>query len=76
MSSGTILIYDSKKSTVLSWTSCGSGNNDLLDLLFEYCKILGVTSYVAEDDNIKWLLHNNWYSSDEIERMIKIKVFI
>ena len=49
---------------------------DVINKLFIYQKILGVVAVIKNQDNIiAWELNNYWYSSEQIERMLKLKVF-
>lgn len=48
----------------------------VIDKLFNYRKVLGVEAVQKNQDNIiTWELNNYWYSSEQIERMLKLKVF-
>lgn len=48
---------------------------EYIDKLFEYRKILGVVSVKKDNKIITWGLNNCWYSSNEIDRMLKLKAF-
>jgi hypothetical protein len=51
-------------------------SSDAISTLHNYYKILGVVAIQKDkDDKIAWELNNYWYSSEQIERMMKIKVF-
>lgn len=47
----------------------------LIDLLFQYREILGVMAIRKVNSIITWELNNSWYSSEEIDRMLKLKIF-
>lgn len=47
----------------------------LIYKLFEYVRVLGVVSVKKENKIVSWELNNSWYSSDEINRMLKLKAF-
>lgn len=49
---------------------------ELIDKLFEYRKILGVTRYQEEDGaTVTWFLNGCWYSTEQIGRMMRLKTF-
>lgn len=50
--------------------------SELVDKLFEYRKVLGVTQYQEEDGTtIRWFFNGTWYSTEQIERMMRLKTF-
>lgn len=49
--------------------------SELIDKLFQYRNILGVTSIKKDNKVISWKLNDCWYSSEEIDRMLKLKAF-
>lgn len=48
---------------------------EYIDKLFEYREILGVVSVRKDNKVITWELNDCWYSSEEIDRMLKLKAF-
>lgn len=75
--------------TILHWYSSSSygtlesrDNDDpdsieaeYIDKLFEYRSVLGVSAVRKDNKIITWELNDSWYSSNEIERMLKLKTF-
>lgn len=51
--------------------------SELVNQLFEYYELLGVDKYeLYEDGTIGWRLNNHFYNSEQIDRMLKLKVFV
>lgn len=51
--------------------------SELVNQLFEYYERLGVDKYeLYEGGTISWRLNGNLYNSEEIGRMLKLKVFV
>lgn len=49
----------------------------LLNRLFELYIELGVTGYEEfQNGNVKWLFENNWYNTDQLNRIRNMKGFI
>lgn len=58
-----------------------SNENSLLNKqLWDYNKEMGVDAYLADDNNleetVKWRLQDHWYSTSQIERIKKIRIFL
>lgn len=49
--------------------------SDLMDKLFTYCEQLGVDGYDEDHNGVAWSIRNNWYTTDQIERMLALKAF-
>lgn len=49
--------------------------SEYITKLFEYREMLGVMSVKKDNKVITWQLNSCWYSSEEIDRMLKLKVF-
>jgi len=50
---------------------------ELVDLLFKYAEHLGVEKYEELDGiTVRWLLKGSWYSTEQIERMMGLPIFI
>jgi hypothetical protein len=77
LSSAKILVYNENRQ-VKGWYSVPGpyGENiDLRDKLFYYFSCVGAIAYEEYNDSIRWLINNEWFNSNQIERMIKLKVF-
>lgn len=77
--SSTIVLV-SEKTRMVSWHCSGSSfNSELFSKLKDYHTRIGVMGYQewSYDDpyHVRWLFNNQWYSSEEIERMVKLPMF-
>lgn len=59
---------------VISWHVVSS-NVQLAEKLRYYHSIIGVIAYEETDISVMWNLNSQWYSTDQIERMIKLPIF-
>lgn len=73
----SFLFYDSPQSYTIT------SNNEVEELtilLIKYRSDLGVVAYEADFDDltctVKWKLQDKWYSTSQIERLIKIRSFL
>lgn len=49
---------------------------ELIDQACEYKIQIGIDGYDEyEDGTVKWRFNNNYYTTEQVERMIKMKVF-
>lgn len=49
---------------------------ELIDLLFQYHEILGVDAYEEyKDQSLFWRIGQDWYTPNQIDRMLKLKIF-
>lgn len=49
---------------------------ELINLMFKYHELYGVDSYEEDDDGIEWGINGHWYTTEELDRMAKLKVFL
>jgi hypothetical protein len=53
-----------------------NGKNELVNQACEYKLAIGIDGYEEyEDGTIKWCFGNNLYTTEQVERMLKLKVF-
>jgi hypothetical protein len=50
-------------------------NHKLLEILFDLYEVLEVDGYDEGPTGLYWSIKNNWYTSDQIERMLALKAF-
>lgn len=55
--------------------SCNE-KNELINLMFKYHELYGVDSYEEDENGIEWCINGHWYTTEEINRMSKLKVFL
>lgn len=72
-----ILVLDSK-GEVIGTVSTPGPNGENFELQAQcqnYYSQLGISGYEEYPDGIKWLFQGNWYTSDEVNRMLKMIAF-
>ena len=74
ISSTTVLV--SEKTRMVSWHCSGTElNSGLFNKLKDYHTRIGVMGYQEYSDCVRWYFNDRWYSSEEIERMVKLPMF-
>ena len=74
LSTTTILV--SEKTRMVSWHCSGdSFNPELFNKLKTYHTLIGVMAYQEYPDHVRWHFNEKWYSSEEIERIVKLPMF-
>lgn len=54
----------------------GPISKDLIEKVHNYNSIVGITAVKKTTDGIiTWEFGNNWYSTEEVDRMTKLKIF-
>jgi hypothetical protein len=83
MSSFKILYRDGiigEPGTSYGTSSIGLVVPELCKKLWEYYDEMGVNSYQTDEENtldsVRWELNGSWYTTSQIERIKKIKVFL
>jgi hypothetical protein len=76
-SSYVIIFYEGPKSYV---THSSNEVPELTKQLWQYHTDLGVIAYKADIEDplgtVKWELQDHWYNTSQIERIMKIRVFL
>lgn len=76
-SSYAILFYEGPQSYVVS---AYNENIELNKQLWQYHSDIGAEAYETDDNdpikNVKWKLQEKWYSTSQIERIMKLRAFL
>lgn len=60
----------------LSFSTTGfCENSELCEKAFQYYEQLGVEGYDQDENQVLWLIKNDWYTTAQIDRMLKLKAF-
>ena len=73
ISSLTVLV--SKDKEIISWHCKGIFNFCLFEQLAIYHRIIGVDACQELLDGTRWRFNEEWYSINQIERMVKLPSF-
>lgn len=56
-------------------TRCLNEKYDLSAQLYEYFDKIGVVAYEEYDYGVRWELHDKWFTTEQIERMLQLQAF-
>jgi hypothetical protein len=79
MKSARITSYSLPTKEIYSWHSYPDSHGEdyeTITKMFEYFEELVVVAYKENPEGIFWELDGNWYDTDQIERIRKLKGFI